>query len=663
MFAIPAPQPPDIMAPEEPPEHLWESLPEQDHMHANVLRERFERAAELNRPHMETAKQCVEFVEGKQWTEEEKEKARLERRPLLTINKIRPLVKLAYGYHLSNQTDLRYLPAEDGTQALADAISKQVKQISEENQLPYVDAEVFYDGLVGGRGWYDVRLDFAKNANGEARVRSGDPFSHYPDPDGDTYDPGDWGHVIETKMVSIDEIEAVYGPAARDMAIQFAGWGTAHVGLPSYGRTIVDEVTPYRRFGGETEGARTPRLDAWGRWVDTSRKAIRLVDFQYMQRSPGLFIVDLGSGYMERVPSHWTEQKVQLALSFLAEMGTPATIQRRTEKRVRWTQMVGDVILRDIWSPYRTFTKIPFFPYFRRGVTGGMVEDLIGPQMELNARRSALVNIDIRTAKGGWMIPEGGLTVEEESNLRRFGSAAGVIVKYKARLNDSTTLTGKPEAIVPSQMATGTERLEQKFADDMKQVAGINDSALGNVDKVQSGRAIEARQRQTVVGLEGFIKNYQRTKELLGRKLLEIVQEHYTEERLVITQGDDGQQESIVINQQSAGTITNNITMGRYRLAVDETPMSSTFLAGAFQEMLDLIDRGAPIPWDEVIQASTIRNKKKIVERVQANQLAMGQPPAPGQAPPGDPTQALGAPPPQPGAAVNAPAIAQQYGA
>ena len=47
------------------------------------------------------------------------------------------------------------------------------------------------------------------------------------------------------------------------------------------------------------------------------------------------------------------------------------------------------------------FSLTGYFPYFRRGVTRGMVEDLVDPQKEKNKRRSAEVEVVSKMANGG----------------------------------------------------------------------------------------------------------------------------------------------------------------------------------------------------------------------------------------------------------------------
>ena len=148
-----------------------------------LMVERFMRADAALSAWAEPAKRCVDFVEGKQWSAQELAAAEAENRPTLTLNKIAPLIRLVLGYHRNNRVDARYLPTQDqaSTEAIASVLTKVAKQISTSCQEPYVDTEVFLDGLVTGRGYYDWHLGFEKNDFGDIYTRAKDPFTIRPD--------------------------------------------------------------------------------------------------------------------------------------------------------------------------------------------------------------------------------------------------------------------------------------------------------------------------------------------------------------------------------------------------------------------------------------------------------------------------------------------------
>lgn len=613
---------------------LPRTLPRQDWNMIIKHAERFRRASDALSFWSPTARRCVEYFEGKQWREADLRKLESEGRPALTINKIRPLVNLVLGYHLNNQTDLRYMPGNDGsgTADIARCLTAVSKQISEMNELPFIDAEVFLDGILTGRGYYDARMDFEDNMFGSCKWAAVDNFSVYPDPDADSYDLNTGNYVMTSKWISVEEVRHFYGIEAENMIRPLTN-GMTFNQFPSTIYEGHEEISPWRRFGGDVENPNSWRLytDQFYNWVDTYRKTIRALDIQHYVRTWSWFFVDLKTGDQKRIPDDWGPEKVQKVLVWCEQNGENLVVMRKRHRRLRWTHMVGDIIVFDEWSPYSTFTIVPFFPYFRRGKTRGMVDDLLDPQDEINVRRSARINIIGRSSNGGWKFHKGTLTPEQKRNLEVNGGKPGFHLEWDGQEKGLPA----PEQINPAQAPVSIEQLEKEAEGDIKEIAGINDSALGQVDQATiSGRAIQARQQQTVIGLEGFISNYHRTKHLCGRKQLQIVQEHYTDERIVRITGPGSSPIAMVINQRSAAGIVNDVTLGTYRAVIDETSLSDSFLAGQFNELLTMRSAGLPIPDDFVVDASSLGRKEELRAAMAAQAAAMPQGP-PANGPPG----------------------------
>ena len=547
------------------------------------------------------AKKCVDFVEGKQWSEAALKKLDEEDRPAFTFNKIAPLVRLVLGYHRNNRTDAKFLPGYDGSgsKEVADALTRIYKVVSEVNQLPYIDTEVFMDGIMTGRAFYDSRLSFDKSDLGEIEVKAKDPFSIKIDPEGEDYDLSTHSFIMEDRWVNLDEVEFTYGKRAAQLLAPMVKGGGYNGGIPSSIMDMEEEITPFRTFG----GSKDRMIEAYfADAYDISRKNIKLVDCQHYKRVMVRCFVDLETGAREPIPDSWDDAKIQKVLQW-AEMkykerrqANPLRMAVRPMRRVRWTTMVGDIVVFDNWGPYESFTITPFFPYFRRGQTRGMVEDLIDPQQEVNKRRSAQIDIVTRTAHSGWQYHTSGVSEEQKENIERNGATPGINIEWKGEPHM------RPERIQPAA-PMAMERLETKGADDLKEISGINESALGNIDRVQSGRAIEARQRQSVISIQTYMDNMSRTKECLARKGLELIQNHYTEQRIFRSLGDDGKDKIVTINERrAAGEIVNDITNGRYSIVIDETPLSSSFISAQFDEMMQLAEKGI-LPMTPAVRA------------------------------------------------------------
>src|SRR5574337_436788 len=507
----------------------YRELPKQDNALVQLLAERYVRSSESMSSWAEKAKECVKMTEGEQWSAEELRQLAEQGRPAFQFNKIGRLVRLVLGYHRNNRTDAKFLPGHDGTgsQAVADALTHLAKHTSELNQEPYIDAEVMLDGIITGRGYYDARMDYTDNDFGDLKLVAKDPFSIKVDPDADKYDLNEGGFVMEDRWASIDEIAFTYGPTAEMLVSPLLQRG-GYAGMPSSITTFMETITPWRTFGGGYDD--NPYIDVLhylSNTFDPYRKDVKLIDCQHYVRVMQRCFIDLETGDKHAIPDKWDDNRIKKVLAWTqdryAQRGklSPIRVQWRPMRRVRWTTLVGDIIVYDGWSPYQSFTLTGFFPWFRRGKTRGMVEDLIDPQKEINKRRNANIEIVARNANSGWKYHKNSMSEDAKERLERDGSAPGFHLEWEGEVWQ------EPKRIEPGNVPQGLKELEDRANNDLNEISGINESALGEIDRVQSGRAIEARQRQAVISVQTYMDNNSRTKELLARKKLEIYQSKY----------------------------------------------------------------------------------------------------------------------------------------
>lgn len=634
-------------------------LPRQDQELILLLANRWSRAADAHERWAKVARMCVDFVEGRQWTEAQLKEMARQKRPVLTLNKIGRLLRLVMGYFENNQTTINYLPGHDGSGStdMAEVLNRVSKQIDEMNETQFLHTEWSMDGLITGRGFVDSRLSFEENDFGEVKHRAKDPFNIYLDPLGTDYDLNESSGIIEKRTISLDECEWLYGKEAKNTLAGFVGGG-GWDGISSLFDLYAgnEDVAPRTGFGSYDAGENwiNEIQGLYGELIDPFRKDITVLDFQYWVRRHVRMFIDLETGDRKAVPDNWDDDKIAKVMDHADRLGNPLRVVWRPEKRVRWTTLAGPIAVYDKEVPYDTFSITPYFPYFRKGQTRGMVEDLLDPQREVNKSRSANIEILSKTANGGWLRHEQGLTEEGKRNLRNFGSTPGVDIEWTGEAHM------KPEQLTPTVSTQRVQQREQAANSDFGEISGINESALGDIDKVQSGRAIEARQRQAVIAVQPYITMRNRTMQLFGKKRLNIIQNHYTEKRILRIIGEDGQPVETIINDMQQDPMTgavqriNDVTVGKYTVAIDETPISSTFLAAQFDEALMLLEKMGPVGAmlaqtrpDLIVDMSSLPRKEEWVE---ALRQAIGMMP-------GTPAEAAGVAPGQP--AATAPSLDQ----
>ena len=156
---------------------------------------------------------------GEQWSAEDKALLDAEGRPYYEFNELMPSVNSAVGYQIQNRMDIAFRPRGGASDMeKATILSKVVMQIADQNKLHWKETQVFSDGLIEQRGYFDIRMNFDKNIKGDIDVAFLDPRDVIPDPDAKSYDPASWADVTVSRWLLLDEIEERYGRPARDAA-------------------------------------------------------------------------------------------------------------------------------------------------------------------------------------------------------------------------------------------------------------------------------------------------------------------------------------------------------------------------------------------------------------------------------------------------------------
>jgi hypothetical protein len=465
----------------------------------------------------------------------------------------------------------------------------------------------------------DIRLDFSRNVLGEVRERVLDNFAVYPDPEGDTVDTETWGHVHHRRWLSLDDIKLLYGGIAAESVQELSSGGMPVANMEA-GAVPGDELSPPRFFAGwdpfETfldpslyGSANLPVDD----FINKHRKLVSVVETQHRKLRKVRRFIDLRSGQIRIIPDHWSAERIQAVMQWAEAHQEKLFVDENAwVKSIRFTVSAADLILYDEWSPYRSFTIVPFFPDFRRGHTSGMVEDLIDPQREINKRRSTLLQVLMTTPNSGWKVRRGFAhrEVEDRSRDPRWGTRAVAGAQEGAQAAQRIEAAALPQGFIQA---------DSMFAQDLHEIAGINPDALGQNGQVVSGRAVEARQRSAYVGAEGYFESFERYQEQKARRRLEIVQDFYTEPRLFRVPNDAGDDQTILTNwSQASDDILNDINSGTYHVTVETAPISATFLQGAFEEAIELQKAGVMIPPKFLLEMSSIPFKKRIIDAMES---------------------------------------------
>jgi hypothetical protein len=549
--------------------------------------------------YVKKAKRCEDFVAGRQWPREDLELLHEQRRPALTINKILPTLANIVGDQIRNRTEVSFRPRRNGaTEDTAEALTRVFMQIGDNNMLPWKRTDMYWDGLIGGRGFFDVRMAFSDSLQGDARIRTLNPKNVLIDGDASSYDPDEWNDVLITKWLTLDEIEATYGKKWRREL-----------------EATSSQLMPYSYDEADWEKDQfgDPANEVFWTMDPASQpvvRAVRVLERQWRKLDRREHFVHIPTGEIREIPDNLARNDISLFL----DQNPDYTVITRTMPRIRWTTAAGSNILHDDWSPYKHFTVVPFFPYFRRGATIGTVESLLDPQELLNKVSSQELHVVNTTANSGWVIKAGSLQNMNIAELEARGAQTGLVLEV-----DDTADAVK---IQPNQVPSGLERISWKAEEHIKTISMQSDYSFGNAREDVSFKALKSNQAAAAGNYAAVQDNLERTDHLLARALLDLVQTYYTEERMMFITTDPlrRKSEEFKVNEVTPeGEIKNDLTLGEYDIVVTSQPERDTLEDSTFEQMVELRkELGIKIPDSVFIQTSRLADKNMVVEAIEA---------------------------------------------
>lgn len=543
---------------------------------------------------------------GEQWAEEDKEILRGQNRPFYEFNEIMPSINSALGYQLQNRVDMAFQAREGESDAeKAKALSKIIMQINDQTRLHWHETQVYADGLIEQRGYFDVRMDFSRNLKGDVSISTLDPRDVIPDPDAKEYDPAKWSDVIVTRWMTLDEIEQCYGREARDITEASKDW-TGDWGDDG-------DETRRNKFGGNFNGG---RYDAYNSEVGGTAH-YRILDRQRHVYESTRCMVWPDTGDIQIMDDMTPEQQAQAQ----AQGAVPL---KRMRTRVKWTVSTYFKTLFDEYSPYDEFTIVPYFAYFRRGKTRGMVDNGIGPQEALNKAVSQYIHIINTSANSGWVVEEDSLTNMRTDDLETVGATTGLVIEHR---KGSTA----PQKIQPNQIPSGVDKLIDRATQALKDVT-VPDSMRGLQGSAVSGIAKQADQYASQQQLAVPLDNLAYTRQLLAGRILALVQRYYDSYRVFritemdATTGKEVETPIEINKPDGQGGYLNDVTIGTYDVVITTQPIHATFQDSQFDQAIQMRKEGVALPDATVIRYSNLADKHEIIQNLQDMQQAPQDP-------------------------------------
>ena len=245
----------------------------------------------------------------------------------------------------------------------------------------------------------------------------------------------------------------------------------------------------------------------------------------------------------------------------------------------------------------------PDIPYYSRRIRG-VVRDLRDSQYLYNRRRNIELDILESQVNSGWIYKESALV--NPSDVFLYGQGRGVALKKDAEMTDIQKIVA-PE--VPPSMI----ELSNLLAKEVSEISGVSEELLGAADDDISGIQTKYRQGAALTTLQMLFDQADLSLKLLGEKMLRAMQRNYTPGKVMQITQEEPTQEFYTKN------------FGKYDAVVEEGMNTDTQKQMAYMQLVNLQSMGIPIPPRFIVEASSIQNKKELLEVMDAQQQKMEQ--------------------------------------
>lgn len=498
----------------------------------------------------EQAREDYAFYNGDQWADEDIQALRAQKRPVMTFNRVAPLVNAVIGAEINNRREVRFIPRQLGKAEANELLTNAAEWFRDEANAEDEDSDAFEDNVICGMGWTDTRLDFEIEADGAAVVRRLDPLKFVWDASAVKPNLEDAQHLFYVDEKPLSEWMALFPDVEPE--VLNASWAKSG----NVDGTHDNDETSYD-----------------GKSSDDDSKNLRtIVEARWLEPEQYYRMQDPQTGEIREVA------KEQVKLLEAAGIKVAKQTRKVVKRAFIGTGIIGDVDAPMVpkgmfgWeciTGYRDKLKRQFY---------GVVRPTKDPQRWSNKFFSQVMFLLNSQSKGG-IIAERDAFEDDRQAEESWAKSDSITWAKKGKLTE-----GKIQPKPTAQFPTGFFALFNEAKEAINQVTGLSPEFIGTREVDQAG-VLEAQRRQSSLNLLASLFNsLRRYRKRQGRILLYLIQNHLADGRLIRIVGDE--------KAEYVPLMRENIADVQYDIIIDDAPSSPNEKErtwGILQQMLPLL--------------------------------------------------------------------------
>lgn len=524
-----------------------------------------------------------DYYDGHQWTAAERAELERRKQPIITANRIQRKIDAMIGIEQRGRTDPRAQPRNPQDDQAADVATKALVFVDESTRFDQKRSLAFENMLIEGYGGVEIvaeekrgRVEVAVN-----RLRWEEIFF---DPHSREKDFSDAAFLGVQKWMTLDSALEQYG----QMWAESKGEADPEEAMETLEAMLLAKVE-----GAQTTYEDRPRDEASFRWSDRRLRRVRVAQMYYRRDGIWYFAVITGGGEIVNEPSAYMDDE--------GKPGCPMVLM---------TAYVD-----------------------RENQRYGLAQTLISMQDEINKRRSKILHqlnsrqtwslagaVDVARMKREKASPDGNVEVNPE---------------YAEYLNGRL-----PFGDLQTQDQTAGQFNLLTEAKQEIDMTGPNASLLGQLSGDQSGRAIMAQQQAGFAELAPIYDSLRDWTMRCYREMWLRIRQFWAEERYIRVTDEMQAPQFLAVNRvvgmqpamdPQTGVVTlqpvveNGVAELDVDISVDEAPDMVTLRQEQFEQLTQMAQAGIPIPPELIIEASSLRDKPRVLQAMQQAQQAAGQ--------------------------------------
>lgn len=491
------------------------------------------------------------------------------RRRVFNFNRIRRVCNMITGYQRRNRKSTICIPIHDNDQETADQFTKiLIWSMNKDNTLNTL-SEAFDGCITTGMNLLSVWMDYRGDPiNGDIRVDNVSYNGYLIDPFFKKHDLSDCNFLWTRKWMTKQQIKSLLPDRRRDIESLWANSsrdGKFQFMPESYNYGMKNLLT-YDEY--------------WYRDYRTQKLLVDTKTGETMEWKGKEDDLDI---FLHKFPEITTiENEIQTTKVAICVQGkvfyngpNPMGIDQYP-----FVPVLG------YYEP-----QLPYFPWRIQGVVRGLRD----AQYLYNRRKVIELDILESQINSGFKYKADALVNPKDIFLQ--GQGRGLALKQEANMSDVEQIQAPA---VPSSMI----ELSKILGEEIQQISGVNEELLGSATDDKAGVLSMLRQGAGLTTLQTLFDQLDNSQKLLGRLFMDLIQTNFS----------PGKIKHIIQGEPSLQFYSK--AFGQYDAQIEEGMYNATQKQLQFQQLMSMRELGFPIPTNFLLEASTLQNKKELLEAI-----------------------------------------------